>query len=33
VGYEPITFGEGIALCDLPFDAAYERLLGNCVAA
>lgn len=33
LGYSPISFGEGIALCDLPFDAAYERLLGNCVAA
>lgn len=33
MGYEPISFAEGIALCDLPFEAAYERVLGNCVAA
>jgi hypothetical protein len=32
VGYQPISFAEGLALCELPFDAAYERLLGNCVA-
>lgn len=33
VGYSPISFGEAIALCDLPFNEAYERVLGNCVAA
>ena len=32
VGYQPISFAEGLALCELPFEAAYERLLGNCVA-
>jgi hypothetical protein len=33
VGYSPISIGEAIGLTDLPFEDAYERVLGNCVGA
>ena len=33
LGFAPISYGEGFALCNLDFEDAYERLLGNCVAA
>jgi hypothetical protein len=31
--FQPISFDEGMALCDLDFDEAYERVIGNCVSA
>lgn len=32
-GFEPITFKEGIDLCDIPFGEAYERIITPAVVA
>lgn len=32
-GFEPISFAEGIHLCNLPFDEAYEQVVGKKVTA
>ena len=31
--FNPITFGDAIKLCDLDFDEAFERVVGNVVTA
>jgi hypothetical protein len=33
VGFEPISFAEGIHLCNLDFEEAYEQVIGKKVAA
>lgn len=33
VGYEPISFSEGLKLCNVPFDEAYDRIIASKVAA
>jgi len=33
VGFEPISFAEGIHLCDLDFEEAYEQIIGKVVSA
>lgn len=33
VGFEPISFAEGIHLCNLDFEEAYEQVIGKAVVA
>ncbi|HSE44245.1 MAG TPA: hypothetical protein VLA89_02840 [Gemmatimonadales bacterium] len=33
IGYEPISFAEGLHLCNLDFEEAYDQIIGKLVAA
>jgi hypothetical protein len=33
VGFEPISFSEGLELCNVPFDEAYDQIIASKVAA